>query len=443
MWTSGTATAIGYPCAVSSLIALRRWLQRIDHERLRAFAAFSWRRFLADDCLGIAGSLSYTSLVALVPLTATVLGVVAMVPQWQHWGDALTAFLFRHLVPHAAAGIAEYVRTFAHSARGLTGLGAAGVLATSLLTMASIEDAFNRIWNVPTRRRAWARFLIYLAALLLGPLLGVASLAISSYVLALPAVALAEQSVWARYGLRLLPALLEWITFAAAYAIIPNRSVRWRHALAGGALAAALLEASKYAIALYLHHASYQQVYGALAAVPIFLLWIWTAWLVILLGATFCASLAAFRYQPIALRLPRGYEFYGLLRLLGRLAQARAADRGLHSAQLLAIEPIVGDALQQQLLGALAAARLVERAGDGQWRLLRDLDDIDLGELYAAVGLPIPLGTCPLPGDDDPFGRRARAALDALRLPLREQMRRSVGSIYPAATAAQSGNRAQ
>lgn len=422
-----------------SVSSLRRWVSGLDQERARAFAAFAWRRFLADDCLGVAGSLSYTSLVALVPLTATVLGVVAMVPEWRHWGDALTSFLFRHLVPHAAAGVTDYVRTFAHSARELTGLGALGVLATSLLTMASIEDAFNRIWNVPTRRRAWARFLVYLAALLFGPLLGVASLAISSYVLSLPAMVVAEQSAWARYGLRLLPVVLEWLTFTAAYVIIPNRSVRRRHALVGGALAAVLLEGSKYAIALYLHHASYQQVYGALAAVPIFLLWIWTAWLVILLGATLASALQAFRYQPAALRLPRGYEFYALLRLLGRFAQAHADGEGLHSAQLQASEPIIPDELLQQMLGSLADAGIVERAGDGRWRLVRELDAIDLRELYEAVGLPIPLGQCALPGSDDALGRRALAALDCLRQPLRERMGRSVGSIYPATIEANPG----
>lgn len=425
------AAAIGYPCRVRSFDTLSGWLQRIDRERMRAFVRFLWHRFRSDDCFQTAGALSYTSLVALVPLTATVLGVIAMFPIYQRWGDALTAFLFRHFVPTAAASISDYVRVFARSARGLTGLGAAGVLATSLFTMASVEDAFNRIWRVPVARRAYARFLIYCLALLFGPLLAVASLAISSYLFSLPMVVLARQSTSMRYGLHLLPGLLELVAFTAAYFAIPNRSVRLVHALAGGALAALLFESAKYAIAFYLTRASYQQVYGAMAVAPIFLLWIWTSWLMVLLGATFAAALSAFRYQPSAMRLPRGFEFYALLRLLGRFAQARTDQDGLHSAQMHELEPILDDDLLQRLLGSLADIGVVERDPHGCWRLARDLHAVGLVELYEAVGLPIPVGAAELPCSDDALGARAQAALDALRLPLRERMQCSVGSIYP------------
>ncbi|HTA65154.1 MAG TPA: YihY family inner membrane protein [Xanthomonadaceae bacterium] len=408
-----------------------RLTQRVDRERTRSFLRFLWKRFLDDNCFLTAGALSYTSMVALVPLTATVLGVIAMFPIYQRWGDALTVFLFRHFVPRAVDSMSGYVRAFAQSARGLTGFGAIGVIATSLFTMASIEDAFNRIWRVPTSRRPHARFLIYCAALLFGPLLAVASLALSSYLFSLPMVVMAEQSVLVRFGWRLLPVALELIAFTAAYAVIPNRSVRFTHALAGGALATALFESAKYAIVFYLSRASYQQIYGAMAAVPIFLLWIWVSWLVVLLGATFAAALSSFRYQPRSMCLPRGFEFYALLRLLGRFAQARTHEGGLHTAQMHALEPILTDDLLQRLLGALSEVGVVERSDRGEWRLARDLDEVGLIELYEAVGLPIPVGEVTLPCHDDALGARAQAALDALRLPLRERMQRSVGSIYP------------
>lgn len=406
-------------------------MRRVDRERVRSFARFLWRRFRDDNCFQTAGALSYTSLVALVPLTATVLGVIAMFPIYQRWGDALTAFLFRHFVPHAAASISDYVRVFAQSARGLTGIGAAGVLATSFFTMASIEDAFNRIWRVPVARRAHARFLVYCAFLLFGPLLAVASLAASSYVLSLPMVVMARQSAAMRLGLRLLPVALQLVAFTAAYKAIPNRSVRFSHALIGGTLAALLLEAAKYGFASYLAHASYEQVYGAMAIAPIFLLWIWVSWLVVLLGATVAAALSAFRYQPSEMCLPRGFEFYALLRLLGRIAHGGARANGLHTAQMHELEPILTDDLLQRLLASLAGIGVVERDPHGLWRLVRDLDEVGLVELYEAVGLPIPVGDAVLPCHDDALGVRVQAALDTLRLPLREHMQRSVGSILP------------
>ncbi|MBS0213417.1 MAG: YihY family inner membrane protein [Proteobacteria bacterium] len=417
-------------------VFLRRWMQGFDRERARAFIGFLWRRFIDDDCLSRASALAFTSLLALVPLTATLLGVVAMLPVSAHWGDALTAFLFRHFVPGAASSISRYVREFAHSARSLTGLGTLGVLVTALLTMASVEDAFGRIWRVPVPRRALARFAIYCLALVFGPLIGVMIVAVSSYVFSLPAMVMAEKSTLARFGLHLLPVLLEWLAFASVYRIVPNRGVRSMHALAGGLLAAVLFEGAKYGIALYLGYASYQKIYGAMAAMPIFLLWLWLSWLMVLLGASFTAALASFRYMPVAMRLPRGAEFYALLRLLGRFEHARVRGRGLHSEQLHALEPILDDDLLQRLLGALAAAGLVVRDARGRWELRRDLDDLDLLELHEAVGLPVPLGNCVLPCSDDALGQRVLAALETLRRPLREHMRRSVGSIY----AAQSSN---
>jgi membrane protein len=230
--------------------------------------------------------------------------------------------------------------------------------------------------------------------------------------------------------LTLLPAVLEMIAFTAAYIAIPNRSVAFRHALSGGALATALFELAKYAIAYYLTRASYQQIYGALAVIPIFLLWIWVSWMVVLLGATLAASLSAFRYQPAAMRLPKGYEFYALLRMLGRFVEAREEGCGLHTAQLHELEPILTDDLMQRMLAALCEVNVLQRAESGEWLLARDLDEVSLQELCEAAHLRIPLRDEPLPCSDDALGRRAQAALDQLRLPLRERMTRSVGSIY-------------
>jgi membrane protein len=413
---------------------LRRWKRRLLVTRAGSFARFLLKRFFEDNYLLTAGALSYTTLLALVPLTATVFGVIAMFPIYQHLGDALTAFLFNNFVPKAAASAANYISTFASAARGLTGLGAAGVLFTSLLTLSSIEDAFNSIWRVPTSRPPFARFVMYCAVLAFGPLLAALSLAISSYLFSLPLVAAAEQSTLAKFSLRLLPALLELVALTAAYKVIPHRSVRVRNALAGGALATVLFECAKYAMAYYLKRASYQQIYGALALIPIFLLWIWVSWLVILLGAILAAALSVYRYRPVKKRLPKGFELYGVLRLLGRFEQARLGGRTLHSADLLLLEPILDDDLLQAMLHSLCEIAVLHRNDTGQWSLARDLDAVSVGEVYEGASLRIPDADVRLPCSGDALGIRVHAALDALRIPLRVGLQRSVGSIYRPAT---------
>ena len=409
---------------------LIRWFLRIDRERTRSFLHFLLKRFLADNCLQSAGALSFTTIFALVPLTTTLLGVIAMFPVSQKWGDQLTGFIFSNFVPQAAQAVAGYLHDFAASARRMTGFGAAGVLLSSLLMMWSIEDAFNRIWRVATPRRPLARFGIYWIALTLGPLLSVLSLAISSYFFSLPFLAGAERNVLLKYMLGLAPMLLELCAFTVAYGVIPNRNVGWRFALAGGVLATVLFELAKFAIAFYLTQASYQQIYGALAAIPILMFWIWISWVVILLGASVAASLSAFSYQPESLRLPAGYEMYALLRVLGRFDAARTQGCGLRSEDLHRLEPMFTDDLLQRMLGSLRGIEVLQRNESGQWLLSRDLDHVLLSELHEAAGLRVSISDTRLPYHEDALGRAAQKALDALRLPLRAGLQRDVGSIF-------------
>jgi membrane protein len=421
---------MSYPSGMRSTNPPTRWFPRLDRDRVRAYLHFLREHFIQDKCFESAGALSFATLFALVPLTATVLGVISMFPVSQQWGDALTTFVFSNFVPKSARVVAAYLHTFADSARGLTGLGAIGVLVSAMLMMRSIEDAFNRIWRVAMPRRPLARFGTYWAALILGPLLLVSSLVISSYFFSLPFLAGAEKSAMLKSALGLTPMLLELCVFTATYKLIPNRTVAWRNALAGGALATALFELAKFAIAFYFTSASYQQIYGALAAIPFLMFWIWISWVVVLLGASLAASLSSFRYQPAALRLPPGYEIYALLRLLGRFGQARGEGRGLHSEQLHALEPMLTDDLLQHLLRALLEIEVIQRNTAGEWVLTRDLDQVPMAEIHQAAGLRVPISEVPLPCDDDMLGRAVSAALDGLRLPMRAGLQRDVGSIF-------------
>jgi membrane protein len=407
---------------------LRRWYADVDRERLQAFGRFVWHRFLEDRCFESAGALAFATLFALVPLAAVVFGVVSMFPLYEEWLDSLSSFVFRNFVPQAAETVAGFLQTTAANARGLPGLGAITLLVTALLTLANIEDTFNRIWRVTTPRRALSRVLIYWSALTLLPLLAVASLALSSYFQALPLLAGSSQG-WAHGLLQLLPLALEFAAFSIAYRLIPNRTVWTRHALIGGLLATLLFEAAKTGFAAYLGRANYQQIYGAIAVIPIFLIWIYVSWVVVLLGASIAASLAAFRFQPRSVRLPAGYELFGLLRLLGRFAEAQHTGRGLHTDELRRLEPLLTDDLLMRMLGEMAAIQVLQRTESGEWVLVRDLDHLSMAELYEASVLRVPIAEAWLPCRDDPLGKRAEAALNELRLPLREHLRPSVATI--------------
>ena len=167
-----------------------------------------------------------------------------------------------------------------------------------------------------------------------------------------------------------------------------------------------------------------------MAFVPIVVLCMYLGWVSVLLGASLSSSVAAFRYQPVALRLPQDGEFYALLRLLGRFREARADGKGLGEEDILALEPLLTDSLLQELLCALEQIRVVSRAESGKWLLARDLDQVTLQELYEASQLRIPVSETYLPARDDTLGRTACQALDELRMPLRELLKRKVGDIY-------------
>jgi membrane protein len=294
-----------------------------------------------------------------------------------------------------------------------------------------VEATFNRIWRVGTTRPQLSRFLVYWTVLTLGALVAAASLAISVRFFALPVFATSGGKILQTLSLTLAPILIEFAAIAAIYRVVPHRTIKLRYAVAGALIATILLELIKWALGVYLgSFNSYQNIYGQVAVLPILLLWIYLGWIAILLGASFASAISAFRYQPVSMRLPLGYEFYALLRLLGRFSQARAEGRGLHSDEILNMEPILTDSLAQQLLCQLGDINLLRRDEHGEWLLARDLDDMTLAELYEACQLRVPVAEAHLPCHDDQLGIAARNALDELRVPLRVLLKRRVSDLY-------------
>ncbi len=414
------------------LDSLNLWMERVrDRARMASFGRFLWHRFLDDRLFQAAGSLAYTTVFALVPLVIVVFGVLSAFPVFERWSEALSDYVFSNFVPSAARAAEGYLHQFSASAGQLTAAGFIALVVSLLITLNNVEQTFNRIWRVASARPQLTRFLVYWTVLTLGSMLAAASLAVSAKVFALPLFGTSEGRWLADIGLRLAPVTIEFVCIMLAYRVVPHHTVKWRHAIPGALLAAVLLELVKWGMGLYLgSFQSYQKLYGTVAFVPILLLWIYLGWVTVLLGASLSSSIAAFRYQPLALRLPQGCELYGLLRLIGRFRQAREDGQGLDEEQVLALEPMLTDSLLQELLCKMEAIGLLRRDERGQWLLARDLHRITLKELYEALRLRIPVAEEYLPLREDALGQAACAALDELRVPLRALLKRPVDEVY-------------
>ncbi len=415
------------------LDSLNRWSERMrDRARMGTFFRFLTKRFLDDRLFQAAGSLAYTTLFALVPLAMVVFGVLSAFPVFQEWSAQLRDYIFANFLPGAAASLKAKLDGFLGNTGKLTAFGVIALVLSLLITLNSIEATFNRIWRVHSARPKLSRFLVYWTVLTLGALMAAASLALSARFYALPVFSTSGGRLLQNLSLNVAPVLIEFAAIVVIYRVVPHRTIQWRYAVAGALLATVLLELAKWGLGVYLgSFNAYQKIYGAVAAAPILLLWIYLCWIAVLLGASLASGMAAFRYQPASMRLPLGYEIYGLLRMLGRFSQARAQGHGLHSDQIQALEPMLTDSLIQQILGQLQQIRLLRRDEEGEWLLSRDLDGLTLGELYEACQLRIPVAEAHLPFHDDALGCASRAALDELRMPLRELLKRRVGDLFP------------
>ncbi len=391
-------------------------IAKLQH-RLRAglaFARYLGGSFARHQGPQNAASLTYAFLLALVPLMTVSLAVFSAFPMADRAQETLQAFLFDNFVPAAGEVLQTYLLEFSSKASRLSGASFLALIVVALMMMSTIDRALNAIWEVRGRRSRVATFLVYWAVLSLGPILIGASVVATSYVVSLSVWSDAIGSLGERL-LGLTPVLASLLGFALLYTLVPNRQVPIRHALAGALLAALLFEGAKRAFAAYItHFPAYEAIYGALAAVPIFLVWVYVSAMVMLLGAEFTRSLGMFRYVPGA----RGNAPLGLVeavRVLGHLARAQRQGTAMSLRALARLDGAWSAPRLEAMLSELERARLVYRAANGRWGLARRLDGLTLYDLHRATGFALPAPDSPLwPKDERLGGHLARADI-ALR----------------------------
>jgi len=370
------------------MVTISRQMQRQWH-----FIRLLGARFIQDQGLPSAASLTYTTLLSLVPLMTVSLAVFSAFPVSDRVAEQIQDFVFANFIPASGEVLQEYFQQFSRKASQLTGAGFVFLVLVALILMANIDRAFNTIWRVKTKRSPLSLFIVYWSILSLGPLLIGVSMAVTSYLVSLPLLSDAAETLG--IGGRLLglmPLLASAVAFTLLYAVVPNRRVPIRHAMAGGVLAAVLFELAKRGFAFYLtHFPAYEAIYGALAAIPIFLVWVYLSWLVTLLGAEFSCCLGI--HSDEWSRAENSEDQVGLIqayRLLHRLWQAQRVGESLSVKLLAAGLRGLSEEHLEELLEELSDAHLVVRTEVGDWVLARDLAEVDLLELYRAGSFVLP-----------------------------------------------------
>lgn len=353
-----------------------------------------YRRFQEDHGLQVASSLTFTTLLSLVPIVTVAMSLLAAFPVFHGMSGLIEDWVFDNIVPESVEIIEKYAEQFIDNAAKLTAVGLAFLAVTSIMLLITIDDAFNDIWRVRRPRPMLQRVLIYWALITVGPLLMGASLSLSSWLMGASA-GWTKDIPYASVALIKLSAIaLTCTALALLYYAMPNRPMRVRDAVTGGVLAGLVFELTKHGFGYYVtNFPTYKLVYGAFAAVPVFLLWLYISWLVVLLGAVVVAALPEWRQQSVQGRAAPGSYFVYALQVLRALWQAQQRGEVVTVPQLHANLHLRYERIEA-ILESMQQAAWVNRALPSGWVLHRNPTTISLADVYKRFvfdpQLPVP-----------------------------------------------------
>jgi membrane protein len=351
-------------------------------QQLGRFILHVLRRFQEERCLQIASSLTYTTLLSLVPLLTVALTLISAFPAFSEFTAHVDDFLSENVLPEAIGDvISRYIEEFTEKAARLTALGIAGLALTSFLLMYTIERAFNVIWRVQRGRGMAQRVVMYWSILTLAPALIGASLTMTTFVLSRSLGWV--QSAWVGDTvLKLVPPLFTVAAFTLLYYIVPSRPVRPRHAFVGGLVAGVSFEIMKRGFALYVALTpTYTIVYGAFATIPVFLVWIYASWVVTVLGAVVTALLPDFRLLRGEKRAVTGAAFADALEILGVLIRCQRRSEAPDVGRICERAGVTREACEATL-ERLCDAGWVTRAAGWRWVLACDPRNVSIADVY-------------------------------------------------------------
>ena len=370
--------------------------------QLRDLLRFAARRLDEERLPQVAGSLTFTTVLGMVPLLTIALALFTAFPLFNTFRASLETYFSDHLMPKMIANtVLEYLNQFASKSMRLSAFGAVALVFTAVAMMSTIDRVFNRIWRITVPRPLVQRILMYWALITLGPLLIGISLSITSYLFSATGDAVMHVRFLGAVFYTLLSLLLTTGAFSLLYATVPNRAVEWKDAIAGGLLAGIAFEIAKRVFALYVaKFPTYTMVYGSVAAIPIFLVWIYMFWMITLIGALLAAALPIVKYERWWHIPTPGSAFVDAVAILRVLYDARMAGAtAAVDARRIRNRTRLGFDESEMLLARMLAAGWVARIktetprgrfrlrqrgiqGADRWTLLANPQQLKLADVY-------------------------------------------------------------
>jgi len=353
-------------------------------EESKRFIGFVIRHFFADDCTYRASALTFTTLLAIVPLMSVGFAILSSFPIFHDLSGSAQDFIFDNFVPSTGKVIQTYLQSFTNQVSKLSPTGVIFLFVAALLVMYTIESAMNTIWRASKSRNSVSAFFLYWAILSLAPIMLGLSLAISSYIFSRPFFTTHPNTQL----LNFIPFTCSIIGFTFLYVVVPNCKVRFYHALTGGFVAAILFESAKHGFAFYLsRYNTYQLLYGAFATIPIFFIWIYWVWLITLIGAEIGYALSVHYQRRSGLAVD---GFTHALLWLNLLWKAQKSGNQVSFDNLI-------DATQRpyavdvgKMLALLTQLELIHTNKKGHFTLRRDIDEMTLYELANLLPYALP-----------------------------------------------------
>jgi len=343
------------------------------------------KNYSEDGCQSTAAALTYQTLFAVVPLLTITYTVLEAFEAFSGVGDLLQDFVFDNVVPESVSVVQEYIQQFSSQAMSLSGPSLIVVGLTAFLMMHTIEKSFNDIWRIREPRQGFQRILMYWAILTLGPVLMFLGLASTTYLFSLPIIT----GVGASKLFGIVPLALSTVFFTLMYVAVPNCQVPFRHGVIAAAVVAVGFELVKHLFGSVMAMTDFAVIYGTYAAVPLFLIWLYVSWTIVLFGAELNKNMGLFRSQrspqmepPLVQILIILHEFFRCHRL-GEVVTDRTITSLSHRVDMQAWHDY-----KSRLL-TLGLIRVVEKGG---LVLSKDLNEVTLWSLYRDLPWPLPAG---------------------------------------------------
>jgi membrane protein len=411
-------------------------MRSLSWPEVRDLVLFAHRRLREESLPQVAGSLTFTTVFALVPLLTIALAIFTTFPLFNTFRMSLEAYFVQSVMPKSISStILNYLTMFASKATRLSAVGAVALIVTSIAMMNLIERVFNRIWRVRGERSWTRRILVYWAIITLGPLLIGVSLTLSSQVFMATVDLFGRVPVLGAIIYTVASLALTTAGFTLLYLAVPNRDVDWQDAAWGGLVAGLAFELAKRGFAVFItQFPTYSKIYGALAALPLFLLWVYVSWVITLIGALLVAALPVVKYERWWHEAQPGGEFVDAMAIIKVLYVAcKCGDTALVGAGAIRLRTRLGFDEMDNLLEKMMAEGWVGRVkveapprvqwgkrvsdGSDHWVLLANVEKLTLAEVYRLFvfgGMAVNSGVVAV-GDDERDVQAAREAASLAR----------------------------